>query len=648
MNIVTNQKQISEAEKNQINKQVLTDLVEHLYEGCLPGTISGIASSIAFFLMFYGYTQLKLLIGWVIIFNIMMISLTVLYFIYKKQKTKYNPGAWQRNYTIIMIGCALAWSPMVLLMPDDITRQFLATIVVFMVAAGYAIGTIGQFYLCIITVTLIVLPEMIWCVLVGNVFHYLIALFSVIYCGFLFGANLRSTRWFKESIKLKLENTLVSYQANHDILTDLPNHRLLPQFIESAIQFTKITKSSFCLVSFSLNRMEIINDSLGHDAGDLIMQSVTQRFKELIAILDNPSHYILTISRKDTFNILLLSTNQDDAEMKIMSLLSVLDEPFYLAQKGVRMTAGVGVSIYPKDAETPQALIINADIALLKAKQFGGNRIEFYQAEINSQLPKQLELEADLHNAIKENQLQVYYQPLIDLKTNQIYGAEALLRWKHPLHGFIPPVHFIPLAEETGLIVTIGEWVMEEACRQTQEWHNMGFKNLKISVNVAEKQLRQKNIIPMIENILKKTSFDPHFLELEITETAILDETITRLIKDFKNLGLSLAVDDFGTGYSGLSYLKRFAIDKIKIDQSFIRDIPASNDSVTIVSAILAMAKELNVKTLSEGVETIEQLDFLRAKGCDYIQGYYYSKPVDASLFLELLLKYQKSSVSQS
>jgi EAL domain-containing protein (putative c-di-GMP-specific phosphodiesterase class I) len=221
---------------------------------------------------------------------------------------------------------------------------------------------------------------------------------------------------------------------------------------------------------------------------------------------------------------------------------------------------------------------------------------------------------------------------------------EALMRWPHPVHGFISPVHFIPLAEETGLIIPIGEWALEEACKQTKLWHEMGFTSLRVAVNLAARQMREKNLIDVILHVLKKVDFDPRYLELELTETSILDESIIPLLKEFKSKGLGLAVDDFGTGYSGLSYLKRFSIDKLKIDQSFIRDIPTNNDSITIVSAIIAMAKELKVRTLAEGVETEEQLKFLISKGCDYVQGYYFSKPLDTILFTQLLMSHRTLS----
>lgn len=223
---------------------------------------------------------------------------------------------------------------------------------------------------------------------------------------------------------------------------------------------------------------------------------------------------------------------------------------------------------------------------------------------------------------------------------------EALLRWPHPEQGLISPMHFIPVAEETGLIIPIGEWVLHEACMQTRIWHQMGFYNLKVAVNLSEKQLRDASIIDTVKRILVMTGFDPHFLELEITETAILDESVISTIKEFKRMGLSLAVDDFGTGYSGLSYLKRFSIDKLKIDQSFIRDIPQNNDSMTIVSAIIAMAKELNLLTLAEGVETNDQLQFLIEKNCDYAQGYFFSKPLAAQFFTQLLLSQHTYKVS--
>lgn len=643
MDILIDQKQISDAERAKINDQVQTELVHHLYEGCLPGTISGLVASVALFFDFYKYTPIHLLIGWVIVFDFMMLALSALYFVYLKQKDKFTPLTWERAYSVMMIGCAMAWVPCIYLMPNDMTRQYLALIALFLATTGYGTGTIGQFKLCAITLSIILVPIILWALYQGGIFYNIIATYSGIYLGFMLGANYRSTQWFKDSLRLKLENTLVSYQANHDLLTNLPNQRLLPQYIESAIQLVKGTDQTFALICFSLNRMEMINDSLGHHAGDEIIQAVTKRLTNVIN-----AQYIITISRKDSFNILLVSVKPEEIEEKAQVLFSVLDEPFYLQEKGVKLTASMGISVYGRDGEDAQSLLSNADAAMLQAKQSGGNYLEFYRAEINAQMPKQLELETDLHAVLKKNQLQVYYQPLINVKTGEICGMEALLRWLHPTRGFISPMHFIPIAEATGLIVPIGEWVLKEACKQTRLWHEMGYTSLKVAVNLAEKQLRHEGINDMVKRTLEETGFDKKFLELELTETAILDETVIPRIQEFKNMGLALAVDDFGTGYSGLSYLKRFSIDKLKIDQSFIRDIPANNDSMTIVSAIIAMGRELGVKTLAEGVETEEQVQFLKGKGCDFIQGYYYSKPLEVQYFTQLLLKQGTLAAHQS
>ena len=648
MSIVVEQKQITPDERLQITQQVKAELVDHLYDGCLPGTISGLIVSVALFIIYYGHTPTVLLIIWLLVYDLMMLALTGLYFIYRLFNTTFQLTTWELFYWIMMGGCAIAWVPGIFLMPSDFTRQYLVLTTFFLASTGYATGSIGQFGLCLMTLCIMIIPLMSWSFLKGGLFYNVIGIYSLIYMAFMLGINLRSTRWFKESLKLKLENTLVSYQANHDLLTNLPNQRLLPQYIEAAVKTIQNTNQTFALACFSLNRMEVIEDTLGDQARNTIIQSVAQRFnllsQQFPLLRGDPTRLVITISRKDTFHILFVPIKLQDVENQIKQLFTVLDDPFYLAQKGVRLTASIGVSIFGKDGTTAQTLQMNADAAMLRAKQFGANRLELYRTEINAQLPRRLELETDLHVAIEKKEFQVYYQPLIELSTGNVYGMEALIRWPHPLHGLISPMHFIPIAEETGLIVPIGQWVLEEACHQTRIWHQMGFPWLRIAVNLAEKQLRQENIIEVILNALKTSGLSTEFLEIELTETAILDEFTIPIIKKFKDAKLSLAVDDFGTGYSGLSYLKRFSIDKLKIDQSFIKDIPENNDSITIVSAILAMAKELHVTTLAEGVETQAQVDFLKSKNCDYVQGYFFSKPVESSQFTQFLLQHRNKT----
>lgn len=641
MDLVLDQKQLTDTEKQQINKQVKAELIDHLYAGCLPGTIIGIIVSIALFLNYYTYTPTGLLIAWLVFFNVMMIVLTSLYFIYQRYKTELQSLVWEWAYSILMSGCALAWVPAIFLIPADKTRQYLALVALFLATTGYAMGTIGQFYLCVITLNIILLPVIVWCFLNGGIFYNIVGAYAVLYMAFMLGINFRSTKWFVDSLKLKLENTLVSYQANHDILTNLPNQRMLPRFLKAAIQAVETKNEVFAFISFSLNRMEMLSDSAGLQAANAIIQSVTVRLKKLAEHEThiNKINYFICISRKDTFNIILYPLDLDELPNHIKSLLSILDEPFYFEQNAVKLTASLGISLFPKDGGNPQSLLSNADAAMLKAKQFGGNRVEYYRREINAQVSDQVEMEHNLYKALENHEFCLFYQPIVSLPEGRLAGMEALIRWMHPIRGLVSPNKFIPLAEETGLIIPIGKWVIEEACRQTKIWHEMGYTHLKVAVNLAEKQLREENFIRTLLNILKTSQFDPNFIELEITETAILDESVMSVIKELKKMGFYLAVDDFGTGYSGLSYLKRFSIDKLKIDQSFIRDIPSNNDSIAIVSAILAMAKELRLKTLAEGVETSEQLKFLIAKGCNFAQGYYFSKPLEAEVFLQLLKK---------
>lgn len=634
------EKQITALEKSSIDKQVKAELIEHLYQGCLPGTIAGIPIGMVTFLNLFHYTKTSYLVAWLTVYALSLVALSGLYFFYRYQTARLKLNTWLWLYSIFMSFCAIAWGAIVLLTPTNLIRQYFTLITLFLVATGYTTGSIGVFALCVVTQLFIMVPLIVWCIAQHAFFYNFLAVFSIIYVLFMCSINYRSTQWFISSLKLKLENNLVSYQANHDALTDLPNQRLLHTYIESAIATAKLKSESFALICFSLNRMNIINDSLGHQSGDLIIQTVANRLRTLStknnSIPDSPN-YTVTLSRQDTFIILLAPIQTRQIQNHVDQLFAILDDPFYLEQKSVMLTASIGISLYPRDGGDTQSLLINADAAMLKAKQFGGNRYEFYVSAITAMLPQQVALENDLYRALKNKEFINYYQPLIDVRTGEIIGMEALVRWLSREQGLIPPLQFIPLAEETGLIVPLGEWVMDEACAQNKKWHDMGFKNLKVAVNVSERQLREGNIIKIIDRVLLKTRLAPQFLELEITETAILDESVIPLIKLFKSMELSLSIDDFGTGYSGLSYFKQFAIDKIKIDQSFIKDIPDNTDSMTIVSAIIAMARELNVASLAEGVETEKQLAFLQSKGCNYVQGYYFSKPIIADQFTALL-----------
>lgn len=641
MVIVAEQKQITREEKAQIHQQVKAELVEHLYRGCLPGTLAGLGASTFLLLNCYGYTPTHLLLTWFIFFNTMMLGLTATYVAYRMYTDSLDVRSWEWAYSIMMSGCAIAWVPFVFLLPTQPVRQYLGLIALYLATIGYATGTIGVFRLCVVTMNIILIPLMLRFIVSGGLFYNILTVYTLLYLIFMISTNYRSTQWLKDSLRLKLENTLVSYQANHDLLTDLPNERLLPQFFESATRFVKNTEDVFALVCFSLNRLEIITDTLGPESSNIIIQSVANRLKLLAkqeAKPPNNTNFIITISRKDTFNIIIVPLKSNEVENRIKLLFSVLDDLFYLENQAIKMTSSIGISIYPNDGVDIHSLIVKADSAMLQAKQFGNNRYEFFKTEIHEPLPKLIEMENALYEALKHQQFQLYYQPIVDIRSGTLSGMEALLRWLHPIHGFISPINFIHIAEDTGIIIQIGEWVLKEACTQTKLWHDMGFSTLKVAVNFAEKQIRSGSIINMIRHVLDKTGFDPRYLEIEVTETEILDEKAIPIIQEFKKLGLSLVVDDFGTGYSGLSYLKRFSIDKLKIDQSFIRDIPENTDSIAIVSAILAMAKELKVKTLAEGVETKQQLEFIQEKGCDYFQGYYFSKPLEKEFFTQLLL----------
>src|SRR3990167_667874 len=444
------------------------------------------------------------------------------------------------------------------------------------------------------------------------------------------------------SYTLSLEHTVqtrteeLQYQATHDALTGLPNRVLLQDRIEQAIAINKRNKTSFAVLFFDLDRFKLVNDSLSHAAGDELLLKLSERLQATVRTSD-----VLARLGGDEFVLVATELPKIENVTTIASnLLNAVKEPLQISGHEITVTFSIGISIYPKDGEKMDDLLRNADAAMYCAKNLGGDQFRFYTPKINEEGLQRLELESQLRHAIQNNELFLYYQPQYDIKTCTLSAAEVLVRWNNPTKGVMLPIDFIPLAEETGLIVPIGEWVLREACRQNKVWQDMGFTPIRVAVNISSKQLRQLNLANMVSNILKETKLDPRYLELELSENFIVNNLNNALsvIHELKNIGVSIAVDDFGTGYSSLNYLRKLSLDRLKVDRSFVKNIKINGSDEVVIQAIIAMARGLNLEVVAEGVETQKQLDFLKKQKCVEIQGFHFSRPLSAD-DLEAILK---------
>ncbi|WP_243373022.1 EAL domain-containing protein [Geotalea sp. SG265] len=414
--------------------------------------------------------------------------------------------------------------------------------------------------------------------------------------------------------------------AYYDTLTGLPNRSLLHDRINQSIVQAVRCNRKVGILFLDLDRFKGINDTLGHLAGDGLLAAVAERLMGCIRETD-------TVARigGDEFVIIIPALEHTEDLSKVAEkILAVISKPLDLKGKEIFITASMGIAVYPDDGNDVYGLLKNADFAMYQAKDQGKNAFQYYSQELNAQALEHLMLESDLRRALERNEFVIYYQPQMDLNIGRVVGMEALLRWQHPDLGLLPPSRFISLAEETGLILPIGEWALETACAKARKLLDMGLTQLRVAVNFSGSQFRQKRFVEMVEAVLQKTGLTPLQLELELTESMIMSnaEENTNVLRKLKEMGVSLAIDDFGTGYSSLSYLKHFPIDRVKIDQMFIRDVPDSADDSAIVSAIIAMAHNLNLKVTAEGVENMNQLEFLCSRNCNEIQGYVLSAPL--------------------
>jgi len=440
---------------------------------------------------------------------------------------------------------------------------------------------------------------------------------------------------FRDVSEVRAMTRQMSHSAQHDFLTGLPNRMLVSDRLRQAIALAHRRSTKLALLFLDLDGFKHINDSLGHLIGDKLLKSIAARLVHCVRASD-------TVSRQggDEFVVLLAEVKQSsDVAITAKKILQAVAEPHSIDQHDLHVTTSIGLSVYPDDGLDAETLIKNADTAMYQAKENGRQNYQFFKPAMNVRAVERQSIEESLRRALDRRELTVHYQPKIDLNTGEITGAEALVRWNHPEHGPIPPGKFIPVAEDCGLILPIGNWVLHEACRQVRTWADAGLSLASIAVNISAIEFRHEHFLDGVFTILQDTGLNPRRLELELTETVLMKraESTESVLKNLRAAGVHLAVDDFGTGYSSLSYLRKFPVDSLKIDQSFIRQITATPDDTAIIAAVIGMGRSLNLRVIAEGVETQAELEFLQAHQCDEAQGYYFSRPLPAQEFARLL-----------
>jgi diguanylate cyclase (GGDEF)-like protein len=432
---------------------------------------------------------------------------------------------------------------------------------------------------------------------------------------------------FRDITTQKNLQSELTRQATHDSLTGIPNRLMLEDRISQAISFTDTSENLLAILFIDLNRFKLVNDTLSHHIGDQLLKSVATRLANIIRTSDS-------IARLggDEFVILLSPIrSEDEISMICQNIQKQISERFLVEDQEIHITASIGVSIYPRDSQTVASLLHQADTAMFRAKELNNNTFQYYTEELNIRASKTLEIENFLSTALHNNELILNYQPLLSLTTGELFGVEALIRWRHPKLGLVPPLDFIPIAETTGKILPIGNWILLTSCQQLKKWHDNGFPVMRMAINISAQQFIQTDFLQSIKDILNETHVDPNYLDFELTESILLEnnDNIIRKMYELKKLGITLVIDDFGTGYSSLKYLKDLPIGKLKIDKSFVQSVKDNKRDLAIVLAIITLGKSLDIKILAEGIENVNQFNFFIENNCDEIQGFLISRPLD-------------------
>ncbi|AWN72507.1 GGDEF domain-containing phosphodiesterase [Legionella anisa] len=672
--------QLTSSEQRKIDQKIEFETAKSFHSMVKLGAFANIFGALLYVLAIYSSTRPILIISWYILLVIanLLNVLWALRFEYSHITHKEIIKCRQGFLYIVILIC-LIWSSIgILFMNDGIDQKMTTVIFLSAVLICFSFSTALDLTMGIVSIVCLLTPTLLYHLyLIIDVSHskvnnvstsitgafLVLGIFMLIAC---FVGNRIILKLFRLGyenalLSRKLENMnasleqrvkertdalekslkLVTYQATHDLLTDLPNERLLYDHIQGVTERAIRDHQKFAIACFSLNNMMKINDSIGHQASATIIHRIAQRFAHLA---EKNKKYFISLLRKDVF-VILINPVMDALEIEecTQDLFVVLENPVYVAQQELNLTASIGLSVFPSDGRDVDTLITNAEAARTLATERGGNSIRIFNTVITADASRQLNIENHLYHAIENNELILNYQPFIDLRTGTVCGAEALLRWKSPILGLLSPMEFIPLAEANGMILPIGEWVLSTACKQLKKWHNSGFQ-LAMSVNLSAKQLIQHDVVERIGEILNKLKLSPKYLELELTESNAFQNEAIPIINKFTEMGIALAIDDFGTGYSEFGNLKLFKVNKIKIDKTFIQDIEVSIDSRNIVINTIALAHRMNIDCLAEGVETLEQIKFLKENGCYIMQGFYFSQPLDTKDFTEFLKTHSKNT----
>jgi len=463
------------------------------------------------------------------------------------------------------------------------------------------------------------------------------AILALLY-GFLYFIVHRAAIIMREQEKQKLQHAEeIHHQAHHDSLTGLANRKMFTDKLEEAIKRSKRFDKPFAVMFFDLDRFKLINDSLGHDVGDQLLCVASKRIASAIRETDSVFRM-----GGDEFTVIAESLNSpDDAAIIANRIIRNMSQPIQLESHELIVTTSIGIAIFPKDDNSIEQIIKDADAAMYRAKELGRNQFQFYTDDMNARSLERLAIENDLRKALKNKEFELFYQPKANSNGRDIVGMEALLRWRHPERGLMTPDKFLSYLEDTGLIIPVGEWVIEKACQDIRRWIDEGNQAMRVSVNLSSAQFRSDLLVSKIARILKETEIEPQYLELELTESMLVENTLSviEILQQLKQIGVYISIDDFGTGYSSLNYLKSFPIDYIKIDRSFIKDLENSEKDAAITSAIATLAHSLNMQVVAEGVENEQQMEYLRSQGCQQVQGYLIGKPMPIQQLKEMMAK---------